>query len=478
MSTLAPARLASLLGDWRAQGPAYRDLADAVRVLIIDGRIPDGTRLPSERSLAEELDVSRTTTTRAYEELRERDLATAVQGSGTRVTVPFRESAASAMIAFDEPDGTISLAHAAGAAPAGLRSAFERALERMPGTFATTGYLPDGHGSLRERIAEHHSRQGLPTDPEQIIVTSGAQGALSIVAATVVRRGRPAIVEACAFPHGLEAFEAEGARPLPLPTGPTPWQVEDLRSAAASAEVALLNPDFHNPTGALMPADDREQIAAAMRREGTLMIVDETMRELNLDGIEMPPPLASFAPDAITVGSLSKVAWGGLRVGWIRAPHHLVNALVQTRVRMDLGSSAFEQLVAAEVMEGAIPAERRADLRVQRDVFVRALRRELPDFAFGVPAGGLNLWVELPGPLSSRLTTAALERRLRLLPGPRFFTGRSPAGERFIRLPFAQPVDVLERAVERLAAAWRAVDGGVATGAIAAGQPTGLDLIA
>ncbi len=445
----------------------------------MDGRISDGTRLPSERSLADELEVSRTTTTRAFEELGARGLASTIRGSGTRVTVPFRESAASAMITFDEPDGAISLAHAAGAAPLGLRSAFERALDRLPGLLATTGYLPDGYAPLRERIAEHHTSEGLPTDPEQIIVTSGAQGALAIVASTVVRRGRPVIVEACAFPHGLEAFEAAGARPLPLPTGPTPWQLDDVRSAASSAQVALLNPDFHNPTGALMPMGQRERVAAAMRREGTLLVVDETMRGLNLDGIEMPPPLASFAPDAITIGSLSKVAWGGLRVGWIRAPHHLVNALVQTRVRMDLGSSAFEQIVGAEIVgSAAIPDERRAELRAHRDAFAAALTRSLPEFRFTLPAGGLNLWVELPGPVSSRLTIAALERRLRLLPGPRFFTGRSPAGERFIRLPFAQPAEVLERATDRLAAAWATVERGAVAGAAATAPHPGLDVIA
>lgn len=460
MSLMTATRLASLLGDWRGPGPAYKDLADAIRVLVLDARIPEATRLPSERNLAETLEVSRTTTTRAYDELRDRGLLSSVRGSGSTVTVPFADSAHSALMGFDEATGDmLSLAHAAGAAAPGMGRLFEQALERLPAMLATTGYLPDGYAPLRERIAAHYAAQGLPTDPAQIIVTNGAQGAIATIAQTAISRGDRVLVEACGYPHGFDAIAAAGGRVLPLPYDhESPWRTDDIRQVSGAATVALFVADFHNPTGAVMPAEQREEIADLLRRSGTQVVVDETMRDVNLEGRVMPPPFAVFDPNAITIGSLSKSAWSGLRLGWIRAPHHLVSGLVQTRVNLDLGSSAFDQIVATGAFDDEIRAPHRANLRASRDALVDELRTQLHEFAFRVPEGGLSLWVHLPQRVSSRLVSIALEHRLRLLPGSRFFSSPGPAGEQFLRLPFAQESDVLRRAVERLARAWTEVD--------------------
>lgn len=463
MPSLSAARFTSLLGAWRGHGPAYRDLADAVRVLVVDARVPDGTTLPSERTLAEALDVSRTTTARAYEELRARGLLSSRRGSGSIVTVPLAESSTSALL--DGPDsGTgISMTHAAAQAAPGLGAAFERALDRLPALLSTTGYLPDGYPPLRERIAARYAEAGLPTDPSQILVTSGAQGALAIVFATLVARGDNALVEACGFPHAFDGLVGEGGRLLPLPHAATPWSTPDVRSAAPSAQIAYFVPDFHNPTGALMPAEQREDLARALRGSGVVTVADETIRDVNLEQSHMPPHYAQFDPDAVTIGSLSKSAWGGLRIGWIRAPHHLVSALVQARMRLDLGTSAFEQVVAVEALGGAFHQPHLQNLRRQRDALVAELGEVLPEFRVPVPAGGLSLWVTLPRRASSRLVAAASDEGLRLLSGPRFFSSPGAAGEQFLRLPFAQPDSQLRDAVARLARAWSAVEHGVAS---------------
>lgn len=476
MPSLSAARLASMLGDWRGPGPSYRDLAEAIRLLVVDAQIPDRTRLPSERALAETVAVSRTTTTRAYEELRLRGLLASRQGSGTVVSVPLADSSASAL--FETPDAMdgIALTHAAGPAVPGLGAAFERALDRLPALLATTGYLPDGYEPLRERIAGRYTRDGLPTDASQIIITSGAQGALAAVAATLVSRGDRVLVEACGFPHVYDCVLAEGGRLQPVPYGPVPWDTADLREAAASSEVAFLTPDFHNPTGALMPEAQRAEIARVLGRAGVITVIDETLRDTNLGGQPTPPSYAVFDPDAITVGSLSKSVWGGLRLGWIRAPHHLVTDFVKTRVRLDLGSGAFDQVVAAEALDAGIDGSHLGSLRVQRDALVELLRGALPEFDAPAPPGGLSLWVTLPRRASSRLAAAAAEQHLRLLPGSRFFASRGAAGDQFMRIPFAQPVPVLEDAVARLARAWRAVESG--TPAPRAAEPHTVDLIA
>lgn len=459
MSLMTATRLASLLGDWRGPGPAYKDLADAIRVLVLDARIPEATRLPSERNLAETLAVSRTTTTRAYDELRERGMLSSVRGSGSTVSVPFADSSHSALMGFDEGGDMVSLAHAAGAAAPGMGRLFEQALQRLPAMLATTGYLPDGYAPLRARIAAHYAEQGLPTDPGQIIVTNGAQGAIATIAQTMISRGDRVLVEACGYPHGFDAIAAAGGRVLPLPHDyETPWRTDDIRQVAGAATVAHFVADFHNPTGHVMPAEQREEIADLLRRSGSQVVVDETMRDVNLDGRVMPPPFAVFDPNAITIGSLSKSAWSGLRLGWIRAPHHLVSGLVQTRVNLDLGSSAFDQIVATGAFDEEIRAPHRANLRVNREALVGELRTHLPEFRFRVPDGGLSLWAELPQRVSSRLVAVALEHRLRLLPGSRFFSSPGPVGEGYLRLPYTQEPAVLRDAVERLARAWAEVD--------------------
>jgi DNA-binding transcriptional MocR family regulator len=452
--------LASLLADWRGHGPGYKDLADAIRMLVVDARIPDGTRLPSERTLAEALDVSRTTTTRAYEELRGRGLLASRQGSGTVVTVPLSDSSTSAMLHSPDSLRGIMFTHAASPGVPGLGTAFERAIDRLPALLATTGYLPDGYEPLREFVAARYTERGLPTDPSQIVITSGAQGALAIVAATLVSRGDRVLVEACGFPHLFDTLGAGGGRMQPMPYGAVPWNIDDVRDAAPAAEIAFLTPDFHNPTGAVMDERQRADVARTLQRAGVLTVIDETLRDMNLDGHPLPPSYATFDADAVTIGSLSKSVWGGLRIGWIRSPHHLVSGFVQTRVRLDMGSSAFDQVVALEALVAGIDGAHLPRLRAQRDVLIDALRATLPEFEMTSPEGGMSLWVTLPRRASSRLVAAAQAQQLHLLPGSRFFASRGAAGDQFIRMPFAQPPEVLVDAVDRLARAWETVEHG------------------
>src|SRR5689334_3706763 len=182
--SMSASRLASLVGDQPLRAPAYRDLADRLRVLVIDGRLPDGTRLPSERELATALNVSRTTTTRVYAELRDAGLVASRQGSGSVVHVPYATSAVSSLILDPDSPDDISMTYAASAAPCGMASVFAAAAERLPGILSTTGYLPDGLRELREAIADHHTADGSPTTPDQIVVTSGAMGAINLTAQT------------------------------------------------------------------------------------------------------------------------------------------------------------------------------------------------------------------------------------------------------------------------------------------------------
>ncbi len=457
-TSLAAASLATLLGSKDFAGPAYREIADRIRLLAIDGRILDGSRLPSERELATAMGVSRTTTSRAYAELRDSGLLISRQGSGSVVHLPMAASSASSVIITHDDADTIALTYSAPVGPPGLARAFEAAAEKLPGLLATTGYLPDGLPVLREALAQRYTDGGLPTDPDQIIVTAGAMGAVSLLARTLLDPGQRIVVEGLSYPHAHESFVAAGGRLTPLPIDDRPWSPTALRASldGSSHRAAYLVPDFHNPTGAVMSDAERGAWAYEMRRHDVVPVVDESLREMNLDGIELPPVFATYSSRALLIGSSSKSFWGGLRVGWIRAPKAAIMPIIQARMMDDLGSSAFDQLVFAELLGegGQTAAAGRARLRAARDHLLAELARELPDIKAPCPPGGLNLWVTLPDRMSSRLTTAASRHGLLLTPGPRFFSHAGTAGERHLRLPYTQSHETLTEAVRRLRLAY------------------------
>lgn len=461
--TISARRLGDLLGQLDHVGPAYREIADRIRLLVVDGRVADGSRLPSERELATVLGVSRTTTTRVYAELRDSGLLSSRQGSGSVVRVPLSRSSASSLIVTPDDAGTIALTYAAPIGPAGLARAFESAAAKLPGLLATTGYLPDGLPQLREILAQRYSEQGLPTDPGQIIVTSGAMGAISLLARTLVSPGQRVVVEGTGYPHAHDSFVSAGARLSPLPVDGSPWDTESLTAVLAGAphRAAYLVPDFHNPTAAVMTDHERTVWARELRRHDVVPVVDESLRELNLDGVELPPVFATYDSRAMLIGSTSKSYWGGLRVGWVRAPRDAVMPLVQARMMDDLGSSAFDQLVVCELLVegGQTAAAGRARLRAARDHLLAELARELPDVQAACPSGGLSLWVTLPERMSSRLTSAAARHGLLLTPGPRFFSRPGAAGERHLRLPYNQSHETMSEAVRRLRTAYDEVTG-------------------
>jgi DNA-binding transcriptional MocR family regulator len=220
--------------------------------------------------------------------------------------------------------------------------------------------------------------------------------------------------------------------------------------------LAYLIPDFHNPTGALMPAAERERLAAVMVRTRTPLVVDETQVDLSLDVDEtqLPPPVAAFdrAATVLTVGSASKSFWGGLRVGWIRAAEPVVDRLVTVRATLDLGTPVLEQLAVAHLLahRDELLAHRRDEVRRRRAALAAALREHLPSWRFELPAGGFALWCELDAPVSTALAATAGGNGVRLAPGPRF--GVDGAFERFVRLPYTLPEDQLRESVARIAA--------------------------
>jgi DNA-binding transcriptional MocR family regulator len=456
VETTSARRLADLLGDLTAgRGSRYALLADRVRQLVADGRVPLGTRLPAERELAAALRVSRATVTAGYARLREDGWATARQGAGTFATLPAGPHRG-AWVPAPADAGTIDLAHAAPSGPSSVPAAFAAALVELPRFLPQHGYHPAGLPDLRARVAERYTARGLPTVPEQVLITGGALHGLSVAFQALLRRGQQLLIEQPTYPNALSAALGLSLRVIPTALDseePTAWlDAAERTLTSVRPAAAYLMPDFQNPTGVLLDVDGRERLARALRRGGVTAVVDETFVDLGLDTTP-PPPLAAFGDGHLSVGTLSKSSWGGLRVGWVRGNADVISRLTAVAVRSTLSGPVLEQLAACALLDGADAAlaELRQNLRARRAVLVDELRARLPGWRVRVPAGGLVLWCALPTARSRALVSAAERRGLRLAAGPLFGTGH--ALDDRLRLPYTQPPDVLRRAVGILASA-------------------------
>ena len=332
-------------------------------------------------------------------------------------------------------------------------------MAELPAYLGGHGYFPAGLPRLQEAIAATYDARGLPTDPEQIMVTPGALSAAAIVARALTGPGERVLVETPVYPNATQAIRQGGARITGSPVDPEGWDLQAVAAALrqTSPRLAYLIPDFQNPTGHVMTDEQRAEYATHLRRTRTVAVVDEAHQALALEGQEMPRPFAAYAPDTITIGSASKAFWGGLRLGWLRAPHARMDALTQARLGLDLGAPVLEQLVLTRLLAApdAILAAHRARLREQRDALAAAVTRELPEWRFILPRGGLALWCQLPAPAATAVVADAEARGVIVAPGPVF--AAEGGLDHFVRIPWTRPVDELELAASRLAAAWDTV---------------------
>uniref|UniRef100_UPI00278BCFA9 aminotransferase-like domain-containing protein n=1 Tax=Streptomyces venezuelae TaxID=54571 RepID=UPI00278BCFA9 len=330
----------------------------------------------------------------------------------------------------------------------------------LPRYAGSQGYHPYGLPALRAAVAARYTARGLPTRPEQILVTSGAQQALSLVLALLGRPGDRVLAENPSYPNALDAMRGRMLRVTPVPVTEAGWDtgLVDAALRQTAPRMAYLIPDFHNPTGRLMPQEQRRELARSARATGTWLIVDETLMDIALD-VPAPPPFAAAAAGGdgeqiVSVGSLSKSCWGGLRVGWVRAASPVVTELARVRITADLAGSVLDQLVAVALMDrlDVILPWRIAELRRRRDALATALARHLPEWRWDTPPGGLCLWIDLGRPAASALVARGARHGVRVEGGARF--GVDPGThEHRLRIPFTLPEDAYEPAAERLAAA-------------------------
>lgn len=454
--------LIRLLGHWqeaKSRTPLWRQLAQALRLLILDGRLALESRLPGEREFAAALGVSRTTIASALGQLREEGYLQSRHGSGSWVILPEGRRESPAGVAAPE---ALDLSTAALSAGAEIHQAYRHALTMLPGYLNHTGYDQHGLKALREAIARRYCMRGLPTKADEIMLVNGALSGLALVLRAMAGPGDRVVVENPTYPLAIAAIQGASCRPVGLTLPEEGWDTHGLAAiiAQTAPRLAWLMPDFHNPTGRCMDSATRQIVADLAARTRTTLVVDETMVDLWYNA-PPPPPLAAFNADApvITIGSAGKSFWGGLRLGWIRASRRTLASLIQARDTLDLGSPLLEQLATLWLLENAdtlLPA-RREMLSQRRDMCASLMQSYFPAWRFQQPEGGLSFWVELPDMLATQFASRAEGVGIHLGTGTRF--GLAGAFERNLRLPFTLTDETLRHAFEILQPLWLSLAG-------------------
>jgi len=465
--TISAPALADLLGRWSvAEGPLYRLLSARLARLADTGALTPGLRLPAERDLAAQLSVSRNTVAMAYQTLRDDGMAESRQGSGTRI-VPHRTTPA----ATHRANGFFTNLLESSPVRADLTFAQGECAPQVAGALADPssvlsraklgaitrghGYYPLGFPELRAAIATMlTTRYGVPTTADEVMVTSGAQQALDLLARDEILPGSAAIVEEPTFAGMIDILHRAGARLVGLPPGDGDDILERLLDAHAPALVYLV-PTHHNPLGLIMPEQVRRRVVRlASRHPGTTFIDDMALTDLELTDAQRPPPLAALAPrqpNIVTVGSLSKSYWGGLRIGWVRAPAGVIARLGAVKAVADLGCPPLGQAAAAALISEQhddIVKWRQGWLRTRYDALTGALAEQLPSWRWPRPDGGSAIWVRIPSG-EDAFTQAALRAGVAVLPGRLLTIGSKSSGH--LRLAFTADPAILVDAVRTLA---------------------------
>jgi 2-aminoadipate transaminase len=315
-----------------------------------------------------------------------------------------------------------------------------------------------GSGALRERLAMLMAEESTDVDPDDVVVTTGAQQALDLVGKVLIDPGDEIVVEGPSYVGALSAFGAYEPRFVHVDLDRDGLIVEQLEEAlvrGARPKFVYTVPNFHNPAGVTMSYERRERLVALCREARVPIVEDNPYGLLRFEG-ERLPTLRSLDPqNVIYLGTVSKVFSPGVRVGWAVAEPGVLQRLVLAKEAADLCGSAFTMLVTERYFSGETWRENLASLartyRARRDAMLEALHERFPpDASWTRPSGGFYVWVTLPGYVDSRaLLAAAVERRVAYVPGTGFYAdGR---GARQLRLAFSYPPeDRIREGVRRL----------------------------
>ncbi len=440
--------------DPQSEIPIYRQLYDYFAAQIDAGRMDAGTRLPATRELAGQLGLNRTTVSAAYELLETEGWITGEVGRGSFVRL---RPAAASRKALNWPDllerrtspsrspvpagAVISFANSRPSEQLFPLEAFRASCETVLGSRELPFILqlgsPGGYEPLRQHLLEAARAEGVARPGDDVLITNGCQQALDLLRQVLVRPGDRIALEDPVYPGLKNLFQQSNAELTGIPVGPDGMDVETLQRSRPKMIVAT--PGFQNPTGVTMPLDARR---AVLNIPGAIVIENDIYGDLRYEG-EPEPTLKQLdaAGDVILLRSFSKIAFPGLRVGWMVGPRPLIQRLMEAKQLSDLHTDQFSQAVLLDfARSGRLEEHKRHMLRAGGErlrAVLAACEHWLPaGTRFTRPSGGMNLWVELPEELdASDLLPRAQAGGVSYLPGRYFAVSRGHANA--LRLSFA-----------------------------------------
>ncbi len=455
--------LLNMLGDWSVGVGAtlHGRLADSLRQAVETGVLPAGSVLPSERALARSLAVSRSTITTALNQLKAEGILEARQGSGTAVVGAEAAAPAGATIL----PGILGVGHGidlAASTPADARAlpTVEVDLEALLRAGPRHGYTPAGLPALRDAVAKRFTLDGLATELDEIIITNGAQHGLALALKFLARPGDRVLVDDPTYPGMIDMLASLDLEPVGLPRTAGGIDVGGLRRLVEQHRptVAYLQTSVHNPTGAAALDWELRSLASVCDELNLTVLEDLVLADLRYDG-SRPAPLAARVTRAevLVIGSISKLGWGGLRIGWLRAPTSISEQLVRARLTADLGSSVPSQVIAAGVLTkfDDVVSVRQPTLGDRAQLAIKLIDELLPTWSVLEPQGGLSLWIELPAPVGERLSQLSARMGVTIATGAAACVESD--GASFIRLCFDRPEVQLREGIKRLAKAWQEI---------------------
>ena len=461
--------------------PIYQQVVDYIERRILYGELPPGSFLPSERKLAEQLQVNRSTITTAYNELRAMGIVESTTGKGTRVSTQMwgvspkftpnwrgfveggtflpnlpllryiREQVQQNKNIIDFANGELGC-------DLFPHQQLQAILREQPLTQSLSYDHPQGYLPLRKVVAKY-MKEHLQIDAteQSIMITSGAQQALHLIVQCLLNPGDAVAFESPSHCYSLPLFQSAGIRIFPLPVDEHGIHPDDVYELYRKHRIKMifLNPNYQNPTGTLLHPKRRETLLSLCADLRIPIVEDDPSSLLTLENKEQAcSTLKSIDTNGtvIYVHSLSKMIAPGLRIGWLVAPQPVVERLSDARHQMELGLSIFPQWLMQQFFE-TVPFEThlqklRYELLQKRNVLADALQCSLQkELSFPMPTGGIYIWGKLTQPIQEKqLIMQSLKQQVAFMPGSIF-----GAEDGYIRLSYGKvDINYITEGVSRL----------------------------
>ena len=441
--------------DETQESPIYKQIGDQLRTAIVTGTLEPGERLPATRTLADQLGLNRQTISSAYDLLEQEGYLKGQVGRGSFVTLPEMPARSIdwATLLYEEPklaappsaaDSTISFTASRPSELLFPLDEFRATCQEVINEPAAAAILqlgaPAGYRPLRNYLLGE-----TPRKTDDIIITNGVQQALDLLQRVLCgNSGGPVVIEDPVYPGLKNIFATAGTRVIGVPVGADGIDLEILARVLLKERprMLVLTPNFQNPTGATMPLEARRQVIRMAREAQVVLVENDIYGALRYRG-EALPTLKELddSNDVVLLRSFSKLAFPGLRVGWVIAPKPLTSKLAEAKQCCDLHTDQLSQAVLLRFAESGRLAEHR--LRVLRtglerlECALETCRRTMPEgTVYTKPDGGMNLWIRLPEQLDSgELLGGAQREGVAYLPGKYFAVQRDQSS--CLRISFA-----------------------------------------